>query len=259
MQEPIINLGKENSARMIQKTQALVLRQIKFKEHSLILHILTRDYGYHTFIVNGVRKKNSNQTALYQLGQILDIDFYHNPQQDIWRIKEANLRTVHHGVFASIVKLALFQYIIELSYHVIRLNHDQDGFIFQFIVQQLEYLETNQASDQTNRAVYFLWGMIDVLGLRPEMNDSNQAYFDLQKGSFTEVLPHHKQVLSQTTLHYLQELLKLHPDALHSLTIPKLQREQLLQSGHRFLQFHLDGFQEPEMPGIFQQLFFSKR
>ncbi len=243
---------------MIQKTQAIVLRQIKYKEQSLILHLLTRDFGYHAFIVNGVRKKNSSTSALYQLGHILEIDFYHKEQQDIWRIKEANLGLTYHGIMASIVKLALFQYIIELSYHVLRLNHDQDGRIFQFIVQNLAHLESNAPSSETNRPIYFLWGMIGALGLRPELDSSEMAFFDLQKGSFTDMLPTHKQVLEQAAAIQLNALLQVDPSTLDGLQIPKHVRNQLLDAGHHFLQFHLEGFHIPEMPIIFQQLFSSK-
>ena len=47
---------------MIIKTEGIVINYIKYKESSIIIKILTEDYGFQSFLLNGVRSVRSKKS-----------------------------------------------------------------------------------------------------------------------------------------------------------------------------------------------------
>jgi len=74
---------------MLYKTKGIVINFIKYKESSIIVHILTNKFGMQSYIVNGVRSfKGTQKIALYQPLTILDLVVYKNEKRDLQRISE---------------------------------------------------------------------------------------------------------------------------------------------------------------------------
>ena len=74
---------------MIVKSEGVVLRKIPHKEKSVVVHILTREYGKLGFLVRGMNSKR-NTAALYQPGMLLDLVFYKSHSQGLCTVKEAS-------------------------------------------------------------------------------------------------------------------------------------------------------------------------
>ena len=64
---------------VLQKTQGIVLRSLRYGETSLISHIFTRANGVQSFMVQGVRtsSQRSNKAALLQPASLLELVVYH--------------------------------------------------------------------------------------------------------------------------------------------------------------------------------------
>jgi DNA repair protein RecO (recombination protein O) len=63
---------------MLHKTRGIVFRFTKYGESSIIVTIFTELFGIQTYIVNGIRSKNSKgKIALFQPLTLLDLVVYY--------------------------------------------------------------------------------------------------------------------------------------------------------------------------------------
>ena len=94
-------------------TQALVLREVNYKESDKILTVLTRDNGKMTLSARGCRKKGSAIAAASQLLVWSEMTLYE--YQGRWAVKEAATDRDFAGVRGDIEKLALGCYFAEVG------------------------------------------------------------------------------------------------------------------------------------------------
>ena len=75
---------------MLQNTQGIVLRSVKYGETSLITSVFTEKQGVQSYMVQGVRtsKAKTNKAALLQPATLLDLVIYQKPQVNLQRLKE---------------------------------------------------------------------------------------------------------------------------------------------------------------------------
>ena len=74
---------------MIIKTEGIVINYIKYKESSIIIKILTQEYGFQSFILNGVRSVRSKKSiGFFQSLNVLELVAYKSPKADLYRLNE---------------------------------------------------------------------------------------------------------------------------------------------------------------------------
>ena len=74
---------------MLDKTEGIVLKTVKYSESSVIATIFTKKFGSLSFIVQGLRStKNKQKGNLIQSGNILQLEIYLKEQRNLNRIKE---------------------------------------------------------------------------------------------------------------------------------------------------------------------------
>lgn len=94
-------------------TNALVLREVNYKESDKILTLLTEQEGKLTVSARGCRKKDSPIAAACQLlawGEFTLYEF-----RDMWSVKETASERLFDGVRADLEKLALASYFAEVA------------------------------------------------------------------------------------------------------------------------------------------------
>ena len=94
-------------------TNALVLREVNYKESDKILTLLTEQEGKLTVSARGCRKKDSPIAAACQLltwGEFTLYEF-----RDMWSVKETASERLFNGVRADLGKLALASYCAEVT------------------------------------------------------------------------------------------------------------------------------------------------
>ena len=94
-------------------TNAIVLREVNYKESDKVLTVLTRDNGKMTLSARGCRKKGSAIAAASQLLVWSEMTLYE--YQGRWAIKEAATDRDFVGVREDIEKLALGCYFAEVT------------------------------------------------------------------------------------------------------------------------------------------------
>jgi DNA repair protein RecO (recombination protein O) len=125
---------------MLVSTEGLVLRQIPFSDTSLIVKILTRDYGLESFLIKGAKSKKNPKAPLYKPINFLAISFYQRENKALKQIKEAQLLFAPDAQNFGIYKSAISMFVVELLNHTIPENSASDSEKYDFITYSIAYL-----------------------------------------------------------------------------------------------------------------------
>tara|TARA_B100000674_G_scaffold31027_1_gene21903 strand:+ start:3318 stop:3980 length:663 start_codon:yes stop_codon:yes gene_type:complete len=121
---------------MIIKTRGIVLGYVKYGETSIICKIYTEENSIQSFIINGIRKSKSKNTALYQPLTILDLVIYYKENSGIQRIKEAKFDTIYNSLHTDIKKISVCYYMSEFLSKILKSSEIHESQ-FNFIVNSL--------------------------------------------------------------------------------------------------------------------------
>ena len=97
---------------MLTTTQALVLREVQYKESDKILTVLTREAGKVTVKARGCRRKGSRMAAACQLLAYSEMTLFE--YRDHYTLNEAEPLELFWGVRSDVEKLALGSYFAEV-------------------------------------------------------------------------------------------------------------------------------------------------
>lgn len=141
---------------MIVKSQGLVLRKIPHKENSVVVHILTREFGRLGFLVRGINSKKST-AALYQPGMLLDVVFYKSNTQGLCTMKEVS--PINRSALSPLAGM-LQQIMLEMV--IKSLSEEQaDPDVFDYIK---EYLLALPKAKLTYFLIEFSIGLANEMG-----------------------------------------------------------------------------------------------
>ena len=97
---------------MLANTEAIILGYINYSESSIILRAYTKDFGYKSFIIRGIRTKKKKKITLGQLQPltILDIEFNNLKNNNLSYLKSIKLIETFTSINSDIIK-------INISFH----------------------------------------------------------------------------------------------------------------------------------------------
>jgi len=223
---------------MIHKTRALVLHHIKYSDTSIIMHAYTEAYGRLSFMVQGVRKKNSRmKIGLFQPLSILELDMYYKEKRQLQKIREARNACPFQSIPHDFRKTSMALFLAELLYKTLR-EEEPNADLFHFIVNHLRVFDLKQKG-LANFHLFFMAHLTKYLGFFPQNNfDDSNVYFDSNKGYFTPFKPHHVHFLEKPESEFFHILLRHAPDQHEELSIPKTSRLKLLHAMVDFYYLH---------------------
>lgn len=176
---------------MLQKTQGIVLRSVKYGETSLVCTIFTEVYGVQSYMVQGVRtgKAGKGRAGLLQPTSLIDMIVYHKPNANLQRIKEFHPAYIYNTVPEQIVKNSIALFSIELLLRLLP-EHAPMSELFHMVVSYLQLLDKKDAHDAANYPIYFAAKCCEELGYTITGNYSAETpYLNLQEGGFTHNEP----------------------------------------------------------------------
>jgi DNA repair protein RecO (recombination protein O) len=223
---------------MLHKTEGIVLRTIKYSETSIIAKIYTRAFGLQSYIVKGVRsEKSKNKAAIFQPGNMLQMDVYKRNNKELNFIKEFKLLHFFPSVRLDILKSAVLLFMLEILNKTLKEEHANEA-IFDFA--EATFLELDKADKlNLNFHLQFLIDLSSYLGFRPSGEyDSLYSRFDMEEGTF--VSRHHlsNYYMEEPFSKWMYELLNGHtPEGMNNHS-----REQFLEQLLIFYKLHLHEF-----------------
>jgi DNA repair protein RecO (recombination protein O) len=149
----------------VTKTQAIVLKAIKFRESSVILTLYTEDHGKISAIVKGARRpKGISGTALQPMAHIALI-LYEKKTRDIQTAAQLEAVKRYPRIDSDLNKMHVGMAMVEL---VRNIAHDQEknARLFNLLADSLAALDKATESE-INLLYIFELHLAHILGYRP--------------------------------------------------------------------------------------------
>jgi DNA repair protein RecO (recombination protein O) len=227
------------------KTSAIILKNTKYGETSLVVTAFTELFGVQTYMVNGVRtnKKSGLKASLYQPASVVEMEVYHNEKNTLHRIRECNRKYVFINVLSDVVKNSIAVFMMELLYKLLK-QPEQNADLFYFCEDVLLQLDEAPANIAANLPLFFTLHLSNFFGFKIDDNYSEEnCFLDLQEGNFISERPHHTHFLSGDNAFLSAELLRIMmPNELGQLKMNKLKRRELLLKYMDYYTLHIPEF-----------------
>lgn len=235
---------------MLQKTEGIVLKAIKYSETSIITKIFTREFGQYSFIVPGVRGgKSKSKGNFFQPMQLVELDLYYHPSKSLLKLKEYRPAYIFSQLYTDMVRQSVSIFTLEVLSKCIH-EHEVNEDLYDFYRTFLTNID--QASELDNLTPQlFLLELSNILGFRPmiEVPFDERPYFNIQEGTF-ERQPNHTQLsLDRNESFILFEFLEQNVE-----NFSKSDRLKLLDLLLTYFKMHIPNFKEVTSLEIIRQI-----
>lgn len=239
-------------SRLIQSA-GVVIRRMNFRESSLIVDVLTETHGLISCIVSGVRKSNPRMSpVLFTPGYIIQLVYYENDPQKLWRIKEAAIEHTYQKIPFDIVRGNTALCICELVKKVVH-SHDPEPAFYRFVAEYLIWLDEVPAAG--NVLIHFLINFSREIGFEPKEREGEQhQYFDLKTGWFESRLPSHPLVIDKRPSELLYQLMRMTREEAEKVGMSRGERQELTNRLIDYVRYHTHAFERIKSYEILQRL-----
>src|SRR5690625_850589 len=127
-------------------SELLILKSIKYRETSLIVHAFSEVFRKIDIMVKGVRKEKKGTASIYHPGNYLLCQLNYNQQRNFQYIKEAKLQNYFWEIPTNIPKNCILIFSIEVLYVILQAADVQEDLYLS-----LQDFFTNLAREAKNK------------------------------------------------------------------------------------------------------------
>ena len=237
------------------QSRAIVLRQIKYSETSLILKIYTEKEGLLSFIAKGVRgKKGKLRSAQFQPLNLIDLSYREARKSELRQINEIKVIEPFTDLPFNPVKRTIAMFMAELIQNAIK-EQEPNAKLFDFLYNSIHWIDLSKES-YSHFHLLFMMKFTKHLGFYPMLDGHKEArYFDLQQGVFSRGEPTHSYFIDSEQLSAWKQLINLKLETINSLLFSNSLKRKLLQTMMLYYKLHLIHFKELNSHHILQSVF----
>ncbi len=230
-----------------EKSTAIILRLVEFSETSLVVTMLTRDFGKLTAMAKGARRKKSPFEGGLDLLAICRIVFLHKSSGAMDLLTEAKLERRFRSAGKDLDRLYSGYYVAEL---LNKMTDDADPHpeLFELAKQTLISLD-DQTTPVFGCLLRFEMRMLTLLGHQPmvdrcvrcgekDSKTKNRIYFGLLDGGLLcdQCRPGKTNVLSVTreSVQFIDQLARSDASQ-HSIELEQKQKSEVRQLMNRYI------------------------
>ncbi len=230
-------------------TPGLVLREVKYKESDRILTLLTPEMGVISAIAKGsLRLKNKLFSAS---GLFCYSEFTLFPGKNLYTVDDAEVKTVFHGLSASVEAMSLAMYLAEMA-AMIAPSNEESGRVLRLLLNSFYLLSEGKAPLRQVKSVYEL-RLCSECGFLPQLlccqgcglYDGKNFYLDVQEGTLLCAdcaAKAGKQVnLDPGALYAVRHICLADDAKIFSFRISEQSGKKLAQLAEQYALVHLEG------------------
>lgn len=234
-------------------TKAIVLTSLKYGDTSLIVKAFTVSDGLKSYLLKGVltSKKGKLKTAYFQPLMQLEIVATHRNKGTLESIREAKVNYHYQSLHTQVTKNAVTLFLAEMLGNAIH-EEEANTALYNYVETALQWLDIND--EVANFHLYFLMALTKYLGFYPDTHNQEAPFFDLLEGEFI-LRPSLNPLISGNNLSFFNKILGTHFDALNTVKMRKIDRQELLKSIVLYYELHLQGFRKPKSLAILNEVF----
>ena len=166
---------------MSQRIEGLFLRATKIKHNSIIVDLLTRQYGRSTFVFAISTKKN--QSFLFQPFHFIEFSTVYNPEKKVNRANNVELKFPIIDILSDIRKTGYALLLTEILNKVFHTDENNEKLFVELekMIISFEHRPFNAVF-----GLFFIKEILTHFGIQPLNNFGVQnPYFSLSDGKFT--------------------------------------------------------------------------
>lgn len=214
------------------KSRGIPLTYIRQGESSIISKIFTEEKGLQTFIIKGVRSKNSKKKLSYfEPLMLLNINANFNAKQSLQYLGDVTIATNLDDTKNKIYNRFIGFFIAEVGSNVLQEGEKTPG-LFNFIWQTTINLYSSTETDP-NFTLHYLLNLSRQLGFYPSLSVKKPSFFELESGEFFDRQRALKTCLSKKQSAYLKDLIEN-----KEVVIPQIERLELLKELLYYYKLH---------------------
>lgn len=257
---------------MIVRTEAVILRALKYGETSKILHLYTRSFGRLSVIAKGARGKNSRFGATLEPMNLVSAVLYKHEHRDLHLLSQCDTIVSLRRLTEDLDRMAVGMSTISLV-DTIAHGEERNEVLFNALVETLQ--AANDATNSAHPALYFFEvRLLEILGFRPDFHvcqgcatpvgnfkeaGTSESLCGLGYGGvFCCRCAREGQAVRNVSLQTVKVLQWLQDcsSAAHALhvSLAAHQKQEIGESLRLFLRHHVEGFRDPKSEHVFSSI-----
>lgn len=240
---------------MITRSEAIVLRVVRYSDTRWLVDMLTREWGRCTFVCTvSKRGKGLQLRNLLQPLTQLDIQTDYRARQDVQRLDDAQIAYPYFSFTSQLEKLSVGLFLAELLYYSTRATARDEG-LFDFIATYLRWFDQSEQG-VANFHLLFVVQLAKRLGLFPNVEDYAEGWvFDLRDAVFTPTVPAHADFVPTAEAVHLIRLLRMSVENYRHFRLSHAERNRILDYVLLYYRLHVPGFPELKSLEVVRQLY----
>jgi len=153
----------------ITKTEAIVLKSIKFGDTSKIVTLYTKDCGKIKVMAKGIRKPKSRLAGALQTFSHVQIVFYKNRTSEIYLLSQSETIKPCQSIYKNLQRFVFVSASLELLDRLIT-GEESNPQLFELIIATLSFMENCPESSLEKCFTSYSLKLADVLGYKPKFD-----------------------------------------------------------------------------------------
>ena len=240
---------------MMTKTKAIVLRSVKYGDHSLIVDMLTERHGRVSFMVRLPKSAKGKIRRNHFIPlTILEVDFETKQTANLKRLKDIQLMMPLPSLLSHPYKLSIAMFLSEFLVYATRDESDNVP-LFNYVEKSLQWLDGVE-EHFSNFHLVFMMRMTRFVGFLPYTADYHDGdYFDMLNGSFCKRAPLHSHFLTPDDASKIGLLMRLGYPTMHLCVMTRQERNRCMDVILDYYRLHIPGFPELKSYHVLKELF----
>jgi len=238
---------------MLDKTDGIVLKTVKYSESSLIASVFTKKYGLLSFMVQGIRSSRNKQKGnILQPLNILTMEIYLKEQRNLHRIKEYHVAYIYQQIPFDFSKQSVAVFCIELVSKCVK-EQEANEPLYNYLSLFLTELDATTEGIE-NKPLFFLLETACILGFEPSLQHIlHGIYFNLSSGKFEDHITSTQNTLSAHETTVFKKLLAMYYDK-NELKLSSSERKLMLDKLLLYYRWHIADFADLKSPQILSEV-----
>ncbi|MEO8666398.1 MAG: DNA repair protein RecO [Ignavibacteria bacterium] len=228
----------------ITKTEAFVLKSIRYGETSKIVTLFTKDFGKISAIVKGARNNKSRLCGTMETMNYINVILYYKQNRELQLISNAEYNNSFKNILTDFDRLQSGYKIIEVI-NKSTIQNESNELIFDLLINIYSALN-NATGNFLYFVLYFQIELVKILGLSPdfsELIDAKETFYD-----------NNEFYLNESSLRNLKQISDNGIKDLECLEIKKDSLERLINSYEKYISLHTHGYRFYNSTKVFQEL-----
>ena len=240
---------------MLIKTQAIVLKTLKFGESQLVIDLFTESIGCVSFIHPLLKtKRNRMGKQFFQPLTLLEIEFDSKQNDRLHRFKDIRIAYPFVSLPFDPYKQAIALFIAEFLYHCLR-SEQQSPSLYRYVVTSINWLDASENSF-SNFHLVFMMHFSRFIGFYPNLeNYRRDDFFDLRDGIFCSSIPLHPDYVVPAEAAKINLLMRMNYESMHLFRFSRQERNRCIDLILHYYRLHIPAFPKLKSQAVLQELF----